>query len=152
MWTTSDLALAAWVACRVGDPNTAERAPSSRSPWVLFSFEDEARCREVALEYPRSESYLFDSTVRALRKISLGFNWTNYRDVQFLWSTCKLSLAAFAVTRGAALCGMQPEGNGEKALYRFLFSDGNQRQILDDWNVSESRHFDEQLRRLKRLA
>lgn len=147
-WDTSDLALAAWVACHAGEPTAIPK-----SKWCLFSFQNPEACREIALEYFASEACKFDAVVRAIRKVLAGFYWSRGAQLSSQWSTRNLSLAAYAIVRGTHLSGVAREENdGRRPFYVYHFSNGDLEKMRVDWESSEAKLFDNQVRRLKRMS
>lgn len=154
-WSTRDLSLAAWLSHKLGDPTATEMSPCNRN-WRSFVFDNSEECRKLSIEYLSSESHKFDSTVRALRKVILGFKWVeetprNGQKSKALWSTDEISFASFAIVQGAILHSIRMEEKSfGRVFYRFSFSNGSYSSFRSLWTSSEARLFDEQVKRLKR--
>lgn len=148
-WTTTDIALAAWVACHLGPPACVD---SGRTKWARFTFNDQAACRAVCVLYPSSEAHRFDAAVRALRKVEIGHDWPAHHPDIVAWPARGVSLAAYAVVRGAALQDIDyTEDSTGRPVPVFLFSGGDGFvDLAGEWQGSKCRDFDEWVRRLKR--
>lgn len=68
-YSTSDLALAAFLKMKGRKLITANRAPAGR---FNFEFEDDGTCPTLALEFVNGEFSTYDSQVRALKKALYG--------------------------------------------------------------------------------
>jgi hypothetical protein len=152
IWSTSDLSLAAWISHKLGEPTSIERSPF-RGNWRSFIFDNPDKCRRLSIRYLSSEAHKFDATLRALRKLLAGFEWTESKNGVSYWSTNDLSLAAFSIVRGAVLESISIEGKSNgRTFNRFFFSGGSYDSFRSMWEHSEAKYFDEKVKQLKRSS
>lgn len=69
LYTTSDLALAAFLKMREIKLVTANKFPNGR---FLFEFNDNGTCAVLALEFINGEFSIYDAHVRAIKKALYG--------------------------------------------------------------------------------
>lgn len=149
---TADLSIAAYMAHK-GISLVEARALGDS---VFFCFDiDQKQFLEKVIEFPSSEEAKFDWQLRALRKTIFSSDWPYERRQQSDWSTIDLSLAAFAMIRGARLSEIiRYQAPSEKRWFRLFFEGDHSLfdRIETDWPGSVCYRYDATVAKLKQMG
>lgn len=152
VWTTADFSIAAYLHSRGVELSSARLKHDSRSQYD-FHFDDiDSECRQFAIDFVNTDSFRFDQSQRALKKLAFGWKDRERAGIRGTWGTTDMSLASYILSQSVRLVGFR-RTHPTRREYEFFFEDSERRcgNLAMEFIHSEAHRFDQSQRAIKKL-